>query len=303
MLTTLTYALGGRMETVDDDGKVTATLNNPQTKSSAAACSRRCAGTTTRWARTSTTAGATSTRRSPPARSACTPAAPTSTPTWSRRTSINPDIYGVTTIPLGRTTRTPASSAAAPSPPSRPTPTTRPARRGGRMDRLLLHAEAARPGRSAVRTPRRSRPTTSRSACPPCRSSTRRSTTSRRRWIKDYINVPTAQMTPFTRQIFDQHAGHRADRRHPGALRRPRPRRAGGPDRQERRHRRAARRSQQPGPGPVGDRSTASSADRRPSGFGAGHPTTGRAPSCERSASSRASARHGVGRSRYARPT
>jgi ABC-type glycerol-3-phosphate transport system substrate-binding protein len=31
-LTTSTYALGGRMETVGADGKVTATLNNPQTK-------------------------------------------------------------------------------------------------------------------------------------------------------------------------------------------------------------------------------------------------------------------------------
>jgi len=31
-ITTMTYALGGRMETVGDDGKVTATLNNPATK-------------------------------------------------------------------------------------------------------------------------------------------------------------------------------------------------------------------------------------------------------------------------------
>ena len=31
-LTTSTYALGGRMETVGSDGKVTATVNNPQTK-------------------------------------------------------------------------------------------------------------------------------------------------------------------------------------------------------------------------------------------------------------------------------
>ena len=31
-LTTMTYALGGRMESVDKDNKVTATLNNPQTK-------------------------------------------------------------------------------------------------------------------------------------------------------------------------------------------------------------------------------------------------------------------------------
>ena len=35
-LTTSTYALGGRMETVGSDGKVTATLNNPQTKAALA---------------------------------------------------------------------------------------------------------------------------------------------------------------------------------------------------------------------------------------------------------------------------
>ena len=44
-------------------------------------------------------------------------------------------------------------------------------------------------------------------------------------------------------------ARHRADRPHPGALRGPRPRRAGRAHRQERRHRRAARCGQRPGPG------------------------------------------------------
>ena len=56
-LTTSTYALGGRMEQVGSDGKVTATLDNrPRSRCSSA--SRRCAGTTSRWARPSTTPGA-----------------------------------------------------------------------------------------------------------------------------------------------------------------------------------------------------------------------------------------------------
>ena len=68
-------------------------------------------------------------------------------------------------------------------------------------------------------------------------------------WIKDYINVPMAQMTAVHVADLRPADRDRADRPHPGALRGPRPRRAGRPHRQERRHRRAARCGQQPGPG------------------------------------------------------
>ena len=77
-LTTATYAIGGRMQEVGEDGKVTATVNNDKTK---AVLERLKA---MRWednsmGSTSTTRGARSTRRSPRARSACSLAAPTST--------------------------------------------------------------------------------------------------------------------------------------------------------------------------------------------------------------------------------
>ena len=99
-LTTSTYANGGRMETVGADGKVTATLNNDATKAALQRLKDDALGRTTRWAPPSTTPGARSTRRSRPARSACSPAAPTCTPRWSRTTAIKPEDYGVTTIPL-----------------------------------------------------------------------------------------------------------------------------------------------------------------------------------------------------------
>ena len=54
------------------------------------------------------------------------------------------------------------------------------ARRGRQVDRLLLHPEAASPRRAPSPTRRPSPPTTSPSACPPCRSSTRPRTTSPR---------------------------------------------------------------------------------------------------------------------------
>ena len=73
-------------------------------------------------------------------------------------------------------------------------------------------------------------------------------------WIKDYINVPTDQMTPIHLQDLRPAARQRADPAHAGPLRRARPGRPGGPDRPERRHRRAARRSQHPGPGTPGRR-------------------------------------------------
>ena len=85
-LTTATYALGGRMQTVADDGKVTATVNNPATKAALQYLKDL------RWTDNSMGStfdyalGLASTRRSPRARSACSPAAPTCTPPWSRTT-------------------------------------------------------------------------------------------------------------------------------------------------------------------------------------------------------------------------
>ena len=79
MLTTLTYALGGRMQSddgTDGDGRQ---RRHPRR---ACRCCTTCGGATSRWARTPSSSGAPSTRRSPRARSACTCPAPTCTTRW-----------------------------------------------------------------------------------------------------------------------------------------------------------------------------------------------------------------------------
>ena len=78
-----TYARGGRMQEVAEDGNVTSTVNNAGTKAALEFLKAL------RWEDNSmgsnfATPGARSTRRSRPARSACTPRARTSTPGWSR---------------------------------------------------------------------------------------------------------------------------------------------------------------------------------------------------------------------------
>ena len=57
-LTTSTYALGGRMQEVGEDGKVTGDRQQSTRPRPSSSASRRCAGTTTRWAPRSTMRGA-----------------------------------------------------------------------------------------------------------------------------------------------------------------------------------------------------------------------------------------------------
>ena len=72
MLTSLSDAFGGRLQTLNDDGSIDVTIDNPGTTKPRSSTCSRCAGTTTRWVPTSCSTGARSTRRSPGARSACT---------------------------------------------------------------------------------------------------------------------------------------------------------------------------------------------------------------------------------------
>ena len=176
-----------------------STTTPPRTPSSA---SRRCAGRTTRWARRSTTPGARSTRRSPPARSACSPAAPTCTRAMVQNDGIKPEDYGVTIHPARRRP-TPASSAAARSRRSTSSPT-RPSATPRSTGSTSTTCRSCSPRKAPSPTPRRSRRTTSRSACPPCRSSTRRPTTSPRSGSR---TTSTSRSTRWRRsrpQIFDQ---------------------------------------------------------------------------------------------------
>ena len=71
---------------------------------------------------------------------------------------------------------------------------------GGRgpLDRLLLHAEAARRGRRGRSTRRRWRPTASRSGTPQMPIFDQATLEQSQEWIADYVNVPLDQMTGFT---------------------------------------------------------------------------------------------------------
>ena len=116
--------------------------------------------------------------------------------------SLKPDDYGITVIPLDGAP-TPASSAAAPSPRSTSSPTE--AERDAAVkwidfyyiQKLLTQegavadAEALTANNQPVGVP----------ALPIFDKATYDESQA---WIKDYINVPTDQMTPFTSKIFDQ---------------------------------------------------------------------------------------------------
>ena len=111
-----------------------------------------------------------------------------------RTTSIKPEDYGLTAIPLGD--RPDAGvlgggTLAAVNVKAPPTPSaTRPS--SGSTSTTCRSCWTRTPPSPM---PRPSRPTASRSAPRRCRSSTRPPTTQSQAWIKDYINVPPDQMT------------------------------------------------------------------------------------------------------------
>ena len=245
-LTTFTYALGGRMETTGSDGKVTATVNNAATKSALAAAQGhpldgRLDGLDLRLR-----AGARSTRRSRPARSACSLGGSDLYTAMVQNNSLNPADYGVTTIPLAEDPN--AGVLGGGTLAAVNVATTRPSATRQSLDRLLLH-EQANTQDGAVADAKALVANKQPVGVPALPIFDKATYDESQTWIKDYINVPTNQMTPFTTQDLRPAARQRADRSHPGPLRGARPGRAGGPDRQERRHRRAARCRQHPGPG------------------------------------------------------
>ena len=176
--TDATYARGGRMQGSTSDGKVTATLNNAATKAPSSS-SRTCAGRTTRWAPPSTRLGhdQPGVRRRPDRHvhrrlRRLHRAGPEQQPE-PRRLRPHGD-------PARRSTRTPACSAAAPSP--RSTSTTTEAERDAAVKWIdfyymqkLLDAGGRRRRRQGAR---RQQPAGRHARR--CRSSTRRPTTSRR---------------------------------------------------------------------------------------------------------------------------
>ena len=169
--TVATYARGGRMEQLNEDGSVTSTVNNPATKAALEFLKAL------RWEDDSMGAnflfdwGSINQAFAAGQIGMYTQGADVYTYLVQAH-QIDPDIYGLTTVPL---TRRPERGRAHRWRHRRCQRQGDARAAGGsrQVDRLLLHAEAARPGRRGAATRRRSLPTASRSAPRRCPSSTR----------------------------------------------------------------------------------------------------------------------------------
>jgi ABC-type glycerol-3-phosphate transport system substrate-binding protein len=199
-LTTSTYALGGRMEQVGADGKVTATLNNDKTK---AVLERLKA---MRWQDNSM--GATFDYKWDTMNQAYSSGqvgmftGGSDLYTWMvQNAALKPDDYGITVLPLDGTD----SGVLGGGTLAAVNVVTTAAQRDAAVkwidfyyiqklitqDGAVADAKALTANNQPVGVP----------ALPIFDKATYDES---QVWIKDYINVPTAQMTPFTSKIFDQ---------------------------------------------------------------------------------------------------
>ena len=200
-LTTMTYALGGRMQTVADDGKVTATLTNPATKSALQFLhdlrwSDDSMGSTFDYAW-----GSINQAFAAGQIGMFTGGSDLYT-AMVQNNSLKPDDYGVTTIPLASD---PNAGVLGGGTLVAVNVNTNEEQRDAAvtwidwyyMNKLLTQegavadAKALKANDQPVGVP----------ALPIFDKATYDESQT---WIKDYINVPTAQMTSFTSKIFDQ---------------------------------------------------------------------------------------------------
>jgi multiple sugar transport system substrate-binding protein len=200
-LTTMTYALGGSMETIGDDGKVTATLDNAATKSALAFLH------SLRWDDNSMGStfdyawGSINQAFAAGQIGMFTGGSDLYT-AMVQNNELNPDDYGVATIPLGDSPN--AGVLGGGTLVAVNVNTTEAQRDAGvdwidfyYMNKLLTQegavadAQALKANNQPVGVP----------ALPIFDKATYDESQT---WIKDYINVPTAQMTAFTSKIFDQ---------------------------------------------------------------------------------------------------
>jgi ABC-type glycerol-3-phosphate transport system substrate-binding protein len=199
-LTTQTYALGGRMEQVGADGKITATLDNPATKSvlqrlKAMRWDDKSMGSTFDYAwGTMNQAFA--------AGQVGMFTGGSDLYTWMiQNAALKPDDYGITVIPLDGSD----SGVLGGGTLAAVNVVTTEAERDAAVDWIdfyyiqklisqdgaVADAKALTANKQPVGVP----------ALPIFDKATYDESQT---WIKDYINVPTAQMTPFTSKIFDQ---------------------------------------------------------------------------------------------------
>ena len=200
-LTTSTYALGGRMETVGDDGKVTATLNNPQTK---AALQRLQA---MRWQDNSMGStfdyawGSINQAFASGQVGMFTGGSDLYT-AMVQSNSLKPDDYGITVIPLDSSS---TAGVLGGGTLAAVNVVTNEAERDAAVDWIdfyymqkLLTQDGAVADAQALKA--NNQPV----GVPALPIFDKVTYDASQQWIKDYINVPTAQMTPFTSKIFDQ---------------------------------------------------------------------------------------------------
>ncbi len=200
-LTTATYALGGRMETVGADGKVTATLDNAATKQALANLK------TLRWddnsmGSTFDYAWGTINQAFASGQIGIFTGGSDLYTAMVQNNNLNPDDYGVSIIPLASD---PNAGVLGGGTLAAVNVVTTEAQRDAAvqwidfyyMQKLLTEdgavadAKALQANKQPVGVP----------ALPIFDKATYDESQT---WIKDYINVPTAQMTNFTSKIFDQ---------------------------------------------------------------------------------------------------
>ncbi len=200
-LTTATYALGGRMETVGSDGKVTATLNNSATKAALANLKAL------RWddnsmGSTFDYAWGTINQAFASGQVGIFTGGSDLYTAMVQNNNLKPADYGITVIPLAND---PNAGVLGGGTLVAVNVVTTDAQRDAAvqwidfyyMQKLLTQdgavadAKALKANNQPVGVP----------ALPIFDKATYDQSQT---WIKDYINVPTAQMTPFTSKIFDQ---------------------------------------------------------------------------------------------------
>ena len=199
-LTTFTYALGGRMQTVGDDGKVTATLNNPATKAALEKL-KAMRWTDNSMGSTFDYAWGTINQAFASGQVGMFTGGSDLYTAMVQNNGLKPDDYGVTTIPLDGADAGVLGGGTL----AAVNVVTRDEQRDAAvkwidfyyMQKLLTQdgavadAQALKANNQPVGVP----------ALPIFDKATYDES---QQWIKDYINVPTQQMTGFTSKIFDQ---------------------------------------------------------------------------------------------------
>jgi len=166
----------------------------------------------------------TSTRRSPPATSACTSAARTSTRTWSRPSNIDPSIYGIAPLPLAKNA---TAGVLGGGTLAAVRPDANAAARAAAVKWIDFYYERPLVNKAqAIRNAKTLVASKQPVGVPALPIFNKAQYLLANTWIKPYVNVPQAQMKPFNIGIFNQEGDSGA--RRVNAERVPLARRCGG---------------------------------------------------------------------------